>query len=287
MKQYALELAESILASTPTEGLIEVLKLAFGKYIPKKARFPPEDDPEMYDYETEEDDGTVSSSRKHKGAEEEDDLPEGGVKSHDAEAEAAEVQQGTSQELKPGSSKTGLKRSLRSGKVSQPKRAKAECQPEDPPARYPLHSKEIAVYFPTTAKASEHHIGVADCLVSKRSKFGKTRDIWRYKCLFSSNAESVGYKLREEDEGCDFWTQQSSATVTHIRRHHLGIALGCKFCDWRTFSGASWKPHMKRFHKSTPEDQWYAHDDEEVLQGVKYEVEEISEEALVSALEQQ
>ena len=44
---------------------------------------------------------------------------------------------------------------------------------------------------------------------------------------------------------------------------------------------------MKRFHKSTPEDQWYAHDEEDVPQGIKYEVEEISEEALVSALEKQ
>ena len=285
MKQYALELAESVLASTPTEGLNEVLKLAFGKYIPKKARFPPEDDPEMYDYETEEEDGTTTSSKKRKG-DEEVDLPEGGVRSHDVEAEAAEIEQGP-QEPQPGSSKSGLKRNLRSGKVSCPKRAKEECQPEDPPPRYPLHSKEIAVYFPTTAKASEHHIGVADCLVSKRSKFGKTRDIWRYKCLFSSNAESVGYQLREEDEGCDFWTQQSSATVTHIRRYHLGIALGCKFCDWRTFSGASWKPHMKRFHKSTPEEKWYAHEEEEVMQGVKYEVEEISEETLVSAMQKE
>ena len=107
------------MASTPTEGLIEVLKLAFGKYVPKKATYPPEDDPEMYDYEVQEDDGTTT--REGPGAEE-DAVPEGGVRTHDAEAEAAEVQQGASQEPKPGSSKTGLKRSLRSGKVSQPKR---------------------------------------------------------------------------------------------------------------------------------------------------------------------
>ena len=95
VKQFALELAESVLASTPTEGLIEVLKLAFGKYVPKKATYPPEDDPEMYDYEVEEDDGTTTREGQDV---EEDNLPEGGVGTLDAEAEAAEVEQGIIQD---------------------------------------------------------------------------------------------------------------------------------------------------------------------------------------------
>ena len=199
------------------------------------------------------------------------------------DAEAEEVQGASSStEPQPGSSKSGVKRKLRSGKVSS-KRPKEECQPIDPPPRYDLYSKEVSIYYPTVAKASEHHIGVADSLISKRSKFGKRQDVWRYRCLFSSQAESVGFRLREEDENCEFWTQQSSATVTHVRRFHLGIALGCKFCDWRTYSGASWKPHMLKFHKSVPQEKWYATEEEGIMQGIKVELEEVPAEALLSA----
>ena len=270
IKQFALELAEAILASTPTEGLIDVLKLAFGKYIPKKPTYPPEDDPDMFDIVTEDDDGTTEA----RGEEGEEDLPTGSVSTLDLEQEAAEV---ADNQPGPSSSKSGVKRKLRSGKVAPSKRLMEERQPIDPPPRYDLKSKDVAIYYPTVAKASEHHIGVGDTLVSKRRKFGKTRIIWRYECLFAQNAEALGYELRDVDRECEFWTQQSSATVTHIRRFHLGIGLGCRYCDWRTYSGASWKQHMVKFHKSIPEARWYVDEQDEVLQGIKFEAEEVTE----------
>ena len=42
-----------------------------------------------------------------------------------------------------------------------------------------------------------------------------------------------------------------------------------KFCDWRTYSGASWQPHMLRFHKSVPQEKWFATEDEGIIQGIK------------------
>ena len=90
VKQYALELAEAVLASTPTAGLIEVLKLAFGKYVPGKAKFPPEEDPTMYDLVEEDED----PSEVQKAGDQEENLPEGSVGTLNLEAEAAEVEEG-------------------------------------------------------------------------------------------------------------------------------------------------------------------------------------------------
>ena len=91
----------------------------------------------MYDIVDEDED----PSEVQKAGDQEENLPEGSVSTLNLDAEAEEVQgAGSSTEPQPGSSKSGVKRKLRSGKVSS-KRPKEECQPIDPPPRYDLYSK--------------------------------------------------------------------------------------------------------------------------------------------------
>ena len=41
----------------------------------------------------------------------------------------------------------------------------------------------------------------------------------------------------------------------HIRRHHLGLALLCPYCEHKVFyTSSGWKDHMVKFHPSAP---WY------------------------------
>ena len=273
VKQHAIELAEVVLACTPTSGLINVLKLAFGKYEPEEPTYPPEADPSMTMVIDEETGAEVEGE----ASEQKDDLPEGAISARgDPEPEPSAST----------SSKTSLKRKTRSGKVSAPKRAKEEIPPDEMDPLIPnLYSAEITVYYPTVERHSEHHIGVANSLVGSREEFGDVIKHWRYRCEFWSNAQEVGYTPREEDLACRHWQQQSSACVTHIRKCHLGIALGCLFCDFRTYGGAQWKAHMKKMHSSKPENAWYATEKDAVRQGERFEVTgEVAPEEVISQM---
>ena len=50
-------------------------------------------------------------------------------------------------------------------------------------------------------------------------------------------------------EDCDHKSSSRPAIATHIRRKHLGIALGCKLCPAKQFfKHGSWQDHMKKSH---------------------------------------
>ena len=42
--------------------------------------------------------------------------------------------------------------------------------------------------------------------------------------------------------------------VTHIRRDHLNISIGCYYCDKSFFSSEGWKKHLVRDHKKEKRD---------------------------------
>ena len=268
-KRFALELAEAVLACTPTAGLIEVLKLAFGKYVPKKGSYPPDEDPSMYKLVDDQGDDAGDPDNPDN-----EDLPSGATSTLDVASEAQQVASGSNQ------GKTGTKRKTRSGKVTQSKRARD--LPVEKDDKFPLGSNLVAVYYPTIGHHSEHHIGVANELVGAREAYGHDKNRYRYPCAFEENANKVGLIVEDHDKGCDYFTQQMSATVTHIRRVHLGIALGCRFCDWRTYSRESWQKHMKKLHKSQ-EKEWRVADDS-TRQGIKFEIDaEVEESVLLEA----
>ena len=256
---------EVVLACTPTSGLIDTLKLAFSRGDVDPASFPPMADPKMTKWVDEEGNDVEEDP-------DDEELPEGSVSTFDKDTEQEESKSG---------SKTGRKRKATGGKSSVPKRPRDEIQPDELPPRYDLYSGDIKLYYPTVEFASQHHIGVNKTLVGKRENYGELKTKARYRCEFVSGAESVGLEVRDEDRDCDFWTQQSSATVTHIRKVHLGIALGCRYCDYRNYSGTQWKIHMQKYHGRRPMfiDSSLAH-----MQGASFEITgEVDEETLVAA----
>ena len=57
---------------------------------------------------------------------------------------------------------------------------------------------------------------------------------------------------------CDHKSSSRPGCATHIRRKHLGIALGCKFCPAKLFyKHASWRDHMRAKHINLPVTEWY------------------------------
>ena len=67
---------------------------------------------------------------------------------------------------------------------------------------------------------------------------------------------------------CDHKSSSRPGCATHIRRKHLGIALGCKFCPAKLFyKHASWQDHMRAKHIKLPVTEWYLDPDLALRQG--------------------
>ena len=66
-------------------------------------------------------------------------------------------------------------------------------------------------------------------------------------------------------EDCDQKASSRPAVATHIRRKHLGIALGCKLCPAKQFyKHGSWQDHMKKSHPGVAPAAWYMNPSEGV-----------------------
>ena len=54
-------------------------------------------------------------------------------------------------------------------------------------------------------------------------------------------------------EGCDFGVQVRANTLSHIRRVHLGHAVGCRYCPTHAWWQArTWSDHMTHTHPDVP-----------------------------------
>ena len=54
-------------------------------------------------------------------------------------------------------------------------------------------------------------------------------------------------------EGCDYGAQVRANTLSHIRRVHLGHAVGCRFCPTHAWWQArTWSDHMTHTHPNVP-----------------------------------
>ena len=83
-------------------------------------------------------------------------------------------------------------------------------------------------------------------------------------------------------EDCDHKSSSRPAIATHIRRKHLGIALGCKLCPAKQFfKHGSWQDHMKKSHPGVPPAEWYMNPSEGIQ---STHVQGITVEALATAL---
>ena len=73
--------------------------------------------------------------------------------------------------------------------------------------------------------------------------------------LIMSRQKLPGYKGYYEcnTPGCDYVAHTHGVCTSHVRRCHLGYALGCRFCPTkRWWQARYWSDHMDRYHKEHP-----------------------------------
>ena len=95
--------------------------------------------------------------------------------------------------------------------------------------------KEAKIFYPTSA-LSMQATGVDSSLIMSRQKLPG------YKGYYECNTP-----------GCDYVAHIHGMCTSHVRRCHLGYALGCRFCPAkRWWQARYWSDHMDRYHKEHP-----------------------------------
>ena len=107
-----------------------------------------------------------------------------------------------------------------------PKRARLE----GPTMTEDMRLDQCKVIFPD-GKGSHHDTGVPPEHRPRRGGSGL------YYCTFS---------------GCVENRDQRGSLLSHVRRDHLGVALGCPYCQWKRFSGRAWMSHVTVQHPGLP-----------------------------------
>ena len=87
------------------------------------------------------------------------------------------------------------------------------------------------LFFPTSTDTM-HQTGVSNSWIGERLKLGGYKGC--YPCM---------------GVDCDYVTQTRAVLCSHVRRVHLGIALGCTFCPEKAWwQGRYWSEHMDKTH---------------------------------------
>ena len=118
--------------------------------------------------------------------------------------------------------------------------------------------EEAQLYFPTS-QHTMHQTGVPDNLAAERIKLGGYKGC--YPCL---------------NKNCEYVAQTRGVLCSHIRRVHLGVALGCCFCPEKCWWQARyWVEYMDKAHPD-------AHKFEIVQSGTKPTVSSMKADLFVS-----
>ena len=95
--------------------------------------------------------------------------------------------------------------------------------------------REAKLFFPTSA-STLHDTGVDSKYIGTCEGLSGYKGL--YCCLF---------------ESCNYGAQVRANTLSHIRRVHLGHAVGCKYCPTRAWWQArTWSDHMSHTHPNVP-----------------------------------
>ena len=103
--------------------------------------------------------------------------------------------------------------------------------------KYPSVCKiaEATLFYPTSNK-TVHETGVDSKYIGARENLPQYRGL--YCCLYGN---------------CDYGAQVRGATLSHIRRVHLGHAIACKYCPEKAWWQARyWLIHMSQEHPDLP-----------------------------------
>ena len=87
--------------------------------------------------------------------------------------------------------------------------------------------KDATPLFPTTAHQGKYlHMGVDPNFISTRL-FSKHSPKAGYCCMFSTVSKGEGKLVAD----CEFFSTTKAQLSTHIRQHHLGVAVACFVCN--------------------------------------------------------
>ena len=115
---------------------------------------------------------------------------------------------------------------------------------------------DAVIHYPTTSEAQSSaylHAGVDPRFFSSHKSSAKT-NIAGYKCQFAAIKREEGLDISD----CTLFSTTKSQLSTHIRQHHLGVAIGCYICPTkRRWSGSSWMEHMKKCHHDLQSDCFF------------------------------
>ena len=115
---------------------------------------------------------------------------------------------------------------------------------------------DAVVHYPTTSEAQASaylHAGVDPRFYSSRKSSAKTR-VAGYECQYAAIKREEGVDISD----CTLFLTTKSQLSTHIRQHHLDVAIGCYICPTRRWwSGSSWMEHMKKCHPDLQSDCFF------------------------------
>ena len=113
--------------------------------------------------------------------------------------------------------------------------------------------KDATPYYPTVNdKKGYHHTGVDPHFFSKH-KSSLVHKSAGYSCLYLEVKQGEG----KDVPPCEFFSTVKSQLSTHIRQHHLGIAVTCFICSGHWWSGTSWYDHMESKHSALKEEDFF------------------------------
>ena len=114
---------------------------------------------------------------------------------------------------------------------------------------------DAAIYYPTTADAAASylHAGVDSSFFSSR-KSSLTMKSAGYECNYSVTKKAEGIAVTD----CTFFSTTKGQLSTHIRQHHLGLAVGCFICPSKCWwSASAWMEHMRKTHAELGQDAYF------------------------------
>ena len=125
---------------------------------------------------------------------------------------------------------------------------------------------DASVYFPTISDASTSylHAGVDSVFYSSR-KSSQAMKSAGYECNYSITKNAEGVSTPD----CTFFSTTKGQLSTHIRQHHLGLAIGCFICPTKCWwSASAWMEHMKKPHSELGQDAFFVKEGADVAKSI-------------------
>ena len=224
LRRDALKLINATLAGTATTNLWNLLESYFGQEeeIDAKELEEAQSLRELLNLQRgDKDDDVPAISKEQADAED----MEAAAKAADEEAQEEDDDASVSSSTSSPVVGVGAKRKT----LTELKKKAAEEYPAK------CNVKDAKVFYPTS-QDTMHTTGVDASHIVHRQRLAAYKGY--YECNFT---------------GCSYVAHTHRVCCTHMRKHHLGHALGCRFCpEKKWFQARYWSDHMDKYHSEEP-----------------------------------